>query len=148
MNALTKYVNIIARCTIKYRGDKFAQSGLSGHQITYILYICAAPGITQDKLAQELYKNKSNITRQLASLEELGYVIRRECESDRRMTQVFPSQKALEELPQIKQALREWNEYLLGEFSEEEAAKLTQMLAQIAARAKSYADGSLEKEET
>lgn len=147
MNALTKYINIIARCTVKYRGDKFLGCGLAGHQITYILYVCASPGITQDKLAQELYKNKSNVCRQLASLEELGYIIRRECESDRRMTEVYPSEKALSELPQIKKTLREWNDYLLEEFSQEDSDKLSDMLSKIAARAKVYADGSLSQKD-
>ncbi len=73
------------------RDALIADCGLSGWQAPYIPEICAAPGITQDQLALRLHVNRSNVTRQLAMLEENGFVLRRRSESDRRAVEVYPT---------------------------------------------------------
>ena len=67
---LMRNINTISRCAALYRDAHLADCGLSGWQAPYIPEICAAPGITQDQLALRLHVNRSNVTRQLAMLEE------------------------------------------------------------------------------
>ena len=74
---LMRNINTISRCAALYRDAHLADCGLSGWQAPYIPEICAAPGITQDQLALRLHVNRSNVTRQLAMLEENGFVLRR-----------------------------------------------------------------------
>ena len=78
---LMRNINTISRCAALYRDAHLADCGLSGWQAPYIPEICAAPGITQDQLALRLHVNRSNVTRQLAMLEENGFVLRRRSES-------------------------------------------------------------------
>ena len=140
MALFTKSINTISRCTMFYRGEKLAGAGLNGYQGTYILQICRQPGISQDALADAIYVHKSNVTRQLNLLEEHGFIRREISASDRRVTEVYPTDKAWEILPQVRQTLEEWNTYLTEDLSENEKAVFHEMLERVAQKAKRYVD--------
>lgn len=140
MPSFMRYISIITRCAIQYRGERLAPCGLNGSHIEYILTICRNPGITQDQLARDIHVNGSNVTRQLTLLEANGFVARRPCPTDRRMTEVYPTQKALESLPFVREVLHRWNEYLTDGFTDAEKDCLTGLLARIVTRAESFSE--------
>lgn len=142
MVSLMKYISITSRCAIQYRNEQFAESDLNGYQCTYILYICRNPGISQDQLARILFINKSNVTRQLASLEENGYVERKTCPSDKRIIEVFPTQKAIDILPRVRQVFHDWNDYITKDLNDDEKDVLLSLLERITEKAKRYAADS------
>lgn len=125
----------ISRCAALYRDAHLADCGLSGWQAPYIPEICAAPGITQDQLALRLHVNRSNVTRQLAMLEENGFVLRRRSESDRRAVEVYPTQKAEETLSAVRAVYRSWREKLFYDLTSEERDRLESLLERLARRA-------------
>lgn len=135
-----KYINTTARCAILYRSERLSGSGLNGYQCGYILNICRTPGITQDQLAQRLHVNRSNVTRQLALLEENGFVERRRSELDRRAIEVYPTEKAFAVLPSVQNVLHEWNDYLTQDFTEDEKASFIGFLERVAHKAEIYVD--------
>lgn len=140
MPKFMKNINIIGRCAGMFRSDKLKDTGLGACHHSYILAICRNPGISQDELAREICINKSNVTRHLASLEESGYVERKPSEQDKRVTLVFPTEKALDILPTVRSVIREWNEYLTEGMDEEELERFAQTLSRIAQRAKEYSE--------
>lgn len=135
MNSLMKYVDRISRCAILYRSNALAAHGLNGHHHAYILNICQNPGISQDRLAKMIYVNKSNVARQIAYLEQEGFVTRTPSPENRRQLEVYPTDKAREVYPHIQQVLRHWNHRLLEGFTAEEEALLLSMMGRIMARA-------------
>ena len=147
MPSLMRYINVISRCGAAWRGDKLAGTDIGAPHTSYILTVCRHPGISQDNLAKHIYINKSNVTRNLAYLESCGYVERRRSEADRRIIEVYPTEKALEILPTVQKAVREWNGYLTEDFTEEEMEMFMSMLARIASRAADYAKISFESED-
>ena len=133
---LMRNINTISRCAALYRTLTFADCGLSWRwQAPYIPEICAAPGITQDQLALRLHVNRSNVTRQLAMLEENGFVLRRRSESDRRAVEVYPTQKAEETLSAVRAVYRSWREKLFYDLTSEERDRLESLLERLARRA-------------
>lgn len=132
---LMRNINTISRCAALYRDAHLADCGLSGWQAPYIPEICAAPGITQDQLALRLHVNRSNVTRQLAMLEENGFVLRRRSESDRRAIEVYPTQKAEETLSAVRAVYRSWREKLFYDLTSEERDRLESLLERLARRA-------------
>ena len=135
MNPLMKYINTISRCAMLYRNEKLESEGLNGYQHTYIIIICNNPGIPQDSLTRRIYVNKSNVARQLALLEQNGFITRQPSEEDKRAMLVFPTQKALDIYPRVKTFISEWNSFLCEDFSAEEQALLLSMLNHISERA-------------
>lgn len=135
MEALMKYISRTSRCASLFRANRLAQAGLDGCQYTYILHICHSPGLSQEQLADHIFINKSNVTRQLAILEQNGFVTRTACETDRRVMLVWPTDKAREVYPTVCQVLDEWNQYLMEDFSPEEQAELCRMMEIVLRRA-------------
>ncbi len=146
MEALMKYISRTWRCSIMYRNNKLEHEGLNGYQHSYILKICQNPGISQEQLAQMIYINKSNVTRQLALLEQNGFITRNPSEKDKRVMQVFPTPKALDVYPKVYDLLSEWNDYLVEDFTEEERLQLYSLMERVMNKAISQVEKETEKE--
>ncbi|OQB23381.1 MAG: Transcriptional repressor MprA [Firmicutes bacterium ADurb.Bin182] len=147
MSSVMKYINRIARCYALFRNGKLKIKGLNVYQHSYILKICQNPGVSQDQLSRLLYIHKSNVTRQLALLEQNGYIKRIQNDKDRRILQVYPTEKAYEAYPKIKSASAEWGELLLSDFSEQDIDFLFGMLEKMTEKAVQIAEKEIEKDQ-
>ena len=134
-----RYINIVSRCAAIWRADKLEGTELGDQHHSYIFVVCRHPGISQDSIARRLFLNKSNVTRSLAYLEEHGFVTRERDPEDRRQTLVYPTEKALEILPQVREIIKGWNSYITEGFTEEELEMYLSMTERIAERAAEYA---------
>ncbi len=137
--------NIISRCEGIYRQDKLKDGGLSSCHHSYILAISHHPGMTQDQLAKHICIDKSGVTRHLSYLEKKGYVERRSDQHDKRAICVYPTQKMLDILPEVKAIVKNWNDYLTKDIDPEELDCFNRVLDLIAERAQKYI---YEKEDT
>ena len=147
MPTIMRQINIISRCAGLYRTDKLRGAELGACHHSYVLAICRTPGISQEELSRHICINKSGVTRHLSYLEEHGYVVRRQSETDRRVTLVYPTEKMQEMLPRVKEIVNEWNTYLTADLNEEELTMFRSVLDHIAQRAKKYADDREESKE-
>ena len=128
----------IARCSVQYRGDQLAPMGLKSCHASYLTEICATPGISQDGLARRICMNKSNVARQAAILEEDGFIIRKPSEADKRVMELYPTEKTLELMPRISQVLISWENCIGGTLNEEERELLSGLLAKMKKRSVGY----------
>ena len=135
MAQLVRDMTEITRCGAQYRTDNLAKMGLKGCHASYLQEICADPGISQEKLAKRICINKSNVARQIAGLEAIGFVIRIPCEADKRVMRLYPTEKTLELLPQIRKLLCDWSCYLTQDLSAEEQDQLAGILEKMKDRA-------------
>ena len=120
MTTLMRQINIISRCAASYRGEKFKDIKLCAAHHSYIIHICKKPGISQEELARHICVDKSNVTRQVFNLE------------------IYPTAKALEILPYVKEVVKFWNEYVTQDLSDEELKVLMKMMDKLVYRAKGY----------
>ncbi len=142
MYTITKRMNDLVRCMNRYRAEQLAPLELKSCHAGYLLEICACPGISQEQLSRRIYANKSNVARQLATLEESGYVERRPGEEDRRVMEVYPTEKALAALPKIQGIMDHWEREVAGSLSDQERQRLTALLEDMTRRA----EGLLEEQ--
>ena len=131
MSQIIRDITEIARCGAQYRTEALAPMGLKACHASYLLEICAHPGISQDKLAARICINKSNVARQTAALEEDGFILRTPCEQDKRIMQLYPTEKTLELLPEISRILSRWEDCLTADIREEERQILTRVLGRM-----------------
>lgn len=129
MEAIIRSINHIARLATLYREQELKKYGLGAMHHTYLLNICRNPGISQEALAKLIFVNKSNVARQLAILEEKGFVIRQTSPNDRRQLSVYPTERTLALIPTIQEMLQSWNAQVMTDFSD---AEQKQLLAQLA----------------
>ena len=138
MSQIVRDITEIARCGVQYRSDKLAPLGLKSCHASYLTEICENPGISQDKLARRICINKSNVARQVAALEEDGFVLRKPSEADKRVMELYPTEKTLELMPQISQVLMCWEDFIAEDITEEEKDLITALLMKMKARAGLY----------
>ena len=135
MPALMHNINAISRCATNYRQEELAPLGLRSIHASYLVNLCREPGLTQEQLAKRIFVNKSNATRQVAILEEAGFVTRSPSPEDKRAMLVYPTEKAYEALPKIRQTFRDWEAMVAQDLTEEERQQLITMLEKMRARA-------------
>ena len=138
MSQIIRDITEISRCGVQYRSDKLAPLGLKSCHASYLTEICENPGISQDKLARRICINKSNVARQVAVLEEEGFITRTPSEADKRVMELYPTEKTLELMPQINSTLMCWEDCITHDFTDEEQELITKMMMKMKARASLY----------
>lgn len=136
MNSIIRNISVIFRYGIQYRSAKYAPFGIKACQSPYIIEVCTNPGISQDGLAKCICLNKSNVARQVAILEEEGFLLRCPSPTDKRVTQVYPTKKAQQLLPKLLELTAAWQDCLTQDLTGEERELLAQVLAKMRLRAK------------
>lgn len=135
---IMRKINVISRCANVYRADSLSSKKLNPIYHSFALCITRNQGITQDEIAKRLCINKSNVTRSLSALEEQGYISRETDNCDKRILHIYPTEKLLEIMPQIKEIARCWNKYLTDDISEEEIEIFESVLQKITEKAEKY----------
>ena len=136
---ISQILKDISRFGRAYREQQLAPLGITSRHSLYIREICAAPGISQEQLTARIGINKSNVARQAAALEEEGFVERRSCGKDKRVLQLYPTEKSLALLPEINRILDAWEQLLVHPLTAEEQSHLESVLFLIRDSAKAAA---------
>ena len=136
MPRFMKMLNNICRSQAVYRHSRISATDLQTGHYAFILAICRAPGRSQEDLARELCVNKSTVARNINYLEEKGYVSRTPLPQDKRQFSVFPTEKALGILPQIRAASAEWMALLSEGISQDELDTFNSVLQRMQERAR------------
>ena len=84
------------------------------------------------------YINKSNVARQAAVLEEEGFITRTPSAADKRVMELYPTDKALALLPQIRDILICWENCIADGLEESEKELLSTLLAKMKHRSAAY----------
>jgi MarR family transcriptional regulator for hemolysin len=138
MPVVSRNLNMLARCGAQFRSVYLKPLGITAFQAPYIQYICGQPGMSQEQVAQALQVNRSSAARHLAALEEDGFVTRQESREDKRQLLIYPTQKALDASPEIRRVNTLWNDWLTKGMTEEEVARLEELLERLRLRALTY----------
>lgn len=138
MPVISRNLNVLARCGVQFRTGYFKALGITAFQAPYIQHICVQPGMSQEQVARALLVNRSSAARHLAALEEDGFVTRRESQEDKRLLLIYPTQKAMEADPEIRRVNTLWNDWLTQGMTEDEVARLEELLERLRLRALAY----------
>ena len=143
MQSLNRLFSTVGRCCALWRAERLTGTGVGPHDHPYLFYVCHHPGVSQDALCRALYVNKSSVTRHIAHLEAEGFIRRTPSESDRRVMQVYPTERGMEALPLLRQISTEWNNVLTEGFSEAERETFTALLERATQNAKRHLEEKL-----
>jgi DNA-binding MarR family transcriptional regulator len=138
MSQIIRNITEITRCGVQYRTESLAPLELKACHASYLLEICAEPGISQDQLAARICINKSNVARQAAALEEGGFISRIPSNEDKRVMGLYPTKKTLALLPQMNSILDQWEDCLTAGLSPEELEIAQRVLERMKTRAAAW----------
>ncbi len=136
MSKFMKMLNNISRSQAIYRHHKVSAEDLQSGHYAFALAICREPGRSQEELAKELCVNKSTVARNLNYLEENGYIERTPLPSDKRQFSVFPTEKMMDVLPEIKIASMEWMTLISEGIAQEELDIFDSVLCRMQEKAR------------
>lgn len=138
MHQIAQMLSELSRCRGQYITERMLPYEMKVCHAMNLSYICNKPGISQDALTRHRGADKSSIARQVAALEEEGYITRVPCKDDKRIMKLYPTDKALELLPVITEVLDFWEDLLTQDLTEEEIQVLTALLNRMRTRAASW----------
>lgn len=128
---ISKDIAAVGRYLRRQRNRYMAPLGLKSIHARLLLDVLDHPGISQDGLAQKAGFDKSNIARQVAVLEDAGYIRRNPSASDKRVLELSPTEKTLALQPQLLSAMEQWEEKLLANLTDTEKQLLTGLLDKL-----------------
>ncbi|MFM1650781.1 MarR family winged helix-turn-helix transcriptional regulator [Brevibacillus sp. B_LB10_24] len=123
-------INQAARKIAKKTNEKLSCLGLYSSQWAIIYYLHIRGPLTQIEIGCYLNVEAPTITRTLARLEELGYVVR-EAGEDKRERKVFLTPKAIETIPLWQQAADELETVVVQDIEEHDLAVFQRVLQQM-----------------
>ncbi len=136
MPKIMKSLNSISRCQATYRSEKLKADGICACHHAFILMITKEPGRSQEELTREICLNKSTVTRTLAHLEKYGYITRMPNPDDKRQFLVYPTDKMMEILPEVRAIAAEWNNCISDGIAENELEIFHSVLERMENKAK------------
>ncbi len=140
MATFLKNINMISGSASRFLEQELPPQ-VKGWQAKYILCVCGAPGITQDGIAKGIFVNKSNVSRQVAALEEAGVFRREEDAEDSRVSHIYPTEKGMELFAVIRAANARWREIITEGLSPDEKEELFRLTSLLYENATRYMDG-------
>jgi DNA-binding MarR family transcriptional regulator len=127
-----KFTSKISRRSNIYISRLISKYGINNTQLMCLIVLYRGDGKTQDFLSEELSLDKAGVTRCIKKLEELGYIVKRQDKSDKRIYNLFLTDKARLLEKETFTLLSEWEEKLtkgLDEYEKEIALKVLKQVS-------------------
>ncbi len=131
MEKFFKWFIIIGRYSSIFLDKQLEKYGLNSSHYPYIMRICSNENITQEYLRKIIHVNPSNITRSLDFLEKNEFIKRYKSATDKRTSNIVPTEKAFKVYKELREAEHIWFNRLLKDFTKEEKENLDNMLQKI-----------------
>lgn len=108
--------------------QKIKEFDISPEQWSLVFRVVESNGLTQKELSDSTYKDQANITRSIDRLERKGLLKRVSNQMDRRIINIYPTEKAINLVEKIIPISSRFNNYLTENFTEEEKNQLIKLL--------------------
>lgn len=127
---LLKWLSVADRFHKIYLDRQLAPFGINSSQYMFLIKLCDSPGILQDSLMDMFYIHPSNIVRTIAALEKQGMLTRSPYDKDKRTWKLYPTDRALSAISEIRAVCEKTEELLLQGINETDKNLFTGFLMQ------------------
>ena len=129
--SIGKYVSIISRYLNYYINKKVKDFKINKTQVEILMVLYYEEGINQYQLGERLMLDKITITKQLGNLIEEGYARKESGREDKRVRELYVTDKGFEIKNEIEKILKEATEVLAKDFDEEENKIIRKLLKRM-----------------
>ena len=137
-NYLLMNNSILYRCAQKFYDKQLEHYQIGAGQILFLIMIYENEGITMQNLACKGAFDKGTITKGIQKLEELGYVKSVPGKDDKRVRQLYTSDKTKNIISELYLIRRQWWERLTKNLSQEEIDLFEEVQEKITQNAMQY----------
>ena len=128
MEDIFRYFNIISKHSNVFLDNILEPFELCSCHRLFIHKIYENPGITRDKIKTIVHIHPSNTTRIIDYLDSKGYIIKQINESDKRICELYPTEKLKEVYHVLVAAEEKWIGIITKDLSEEDLNKYRELL--------------------
>ena len=111
--------------------QKIKEFDISPEQWSLVFRVVESNGLTQKELSDSTYKDQANITRSIDRLERKSLLKRVSNQMDRRIINIYPTEKAINLVEKIIPISSRFNNYLTENFTDEEKNQLIKLLNKV-----------------
>lgn len=115
----SKWISVLYRYRKRFMSRKLESHGIVGGMFTLVLTVNKFDGINQEQISEYLKIDKTTTAKSIKRLEEEGYVRRESDFDDKRINRVYLTSKAMDIIPEIEAALKDWDEIISSGISQE-----------------------------
>lgn len=131
MNNLFRYFSIISKHSTVYLDKALESFELCGCHRVFIKRIVENPGITRDKIKQIAHVHPSNTTRTIDYMESLGYVIKKVSAQDKRICELYPTDKLKDAYNVLVKAEQEWIDIITKDINETDLEVFSNLITKM-----------------
>jgi len=129
--SIGKYISSISKYIHRYINKRADNYNLNTHQLHILQILYNNEGISQNGLVERVRTNKISISKSLDGLLEEGYIEKRKNEKDKRIKNIYLTEKGHRIRTQIKNILKDVTEVLTNNFSKEEDIVIRKLLKKM-----------------
>jgi DNA-binding MarR family transcriptional regulator len=142
--SLGRWISILYRYGQSYVSKKLECFNIGSGQYVILLTLFRTNGISQEKLSDYLKIDKGSIAKSIKKLEDEGYIRRSIDSDDKRAYKVSLTQKGLDIIPLVQEAIKSWEDIIISDLSDSEKQIIEQLLYRMAKKA--YGDKTSDEE--
>lgn len=119
-NKITRMITLLARKSQMCIGNVLSKYNLTAAEQPFFMALQHNEGITQEELTAIVCVDKAATTRAVKSLEEKGYLIRKQDERDRRQNRIYATTQAKQISGMVRKELLHLNDMVTQDIGLEE----------------------------
>lgn len=140
--SVTKRIIFMARRMQLCIGERLSKLGITAAEEPFFMAIQRNAGATQEELTALVGVDKAATARAIRSLENKGYLVRKQDDKDRRQNRVYPTDAVLGIGDSLHQELLHLNDELVSGLSEEQLQVLSEALSVIEDNLRAMREGT------
>lgn len=130
-NSIGRMITLLARRSVISIGNALKKYDLSASEQPFFMALQRYEGLTQEELTALVCVDKAVTARAVSSMEKKGYLVRMQDEKDRRQNRIYPTDKARQIGPKVKEELLRFNKQLTKGLDEQSLEQFYCTLIQI-----------------
>ncbi|WP_068965826.1 MarR family transcriptional regulator [Desulfosporosinus sp. BG] len=130
--SIVRCISILYRYGQSYIAKRLEYLNIGSGQYVFLMTLFRKGGISQEELSNHLKIDKGTTAKAIKKLEEEGYLVRNPDLRDKRAYKISLTPKALEVIPAIQAAAKDWENLITSGLSEEESSRVEQILQRMA----------------
>jgi DNA-binding MarR family transcriptional regulator len=133
--SIIRYISILYRYGQSYITKRLGALNIGSGQYVFLMALYRKGGISQEELSSYLKIDKGTTAKAIRKLEDEGYLVRNIDLRDKRAYRIFLTPKALNVIPTIQGATKDWENIITSGLSEEESLWVERILQKMAQNA-------------
>lgn len=126
-----RLISILHRQAQIFHTHQLKDINISSSEFPFLLYLNGNDGVTQETLVNFYGMDKAAVTRSIQSLEKKELVYRAKNNDDLRCNHIYLTHKARQLMPELKQRVDRWSDYLSEELDRNEVNQVIEVLVKM-----------------